>query len=352
MDRIRVSAGSPYDVIVERGLLDKAGRFICEVTDPCRAAVISDETVLSLYGDRLLRSLSGAGFDCLPVSFPAGEASKNLSTYARLLNTLAREHFSRSDLIIALGGGVTGDLAGFTAATYLRGIRYVQIPTTLLAAADSSVGGKTAVDLEGGKNLAGAFHQPVLVLCDPDLLKTLPEEVMRDGTAEVIKYGMLGSEAFFASLEKTAVVKQAPDVIAFCVGMKRDLVEADEFDTGVRRKLNLGHSFGHAIEKCSGYTVSHGRAVAVGMAMITRAAVKRGLCGQEALPRLLKLLKQYGLPAETDFSAEDLYHAALSDKKITGDEMHLIVPEAVGRCRILPLPEEDLLSWLKDGGAR
>ncbi|MBO4872456.1 MAG: 3-dehydroquinate synthase [Lachnospiraceae bacterium] len=358
MKTIHVATGAPYDVIVGRGLLDKAGELLRDVlrpgdamaARPCRAALIADSHVMPLYGKRVTASLQKAGFGCESYVFAAGEASKNLDTYTDILRFLAAEHFSRSDVIVALGGGVTGDMAGFAAATFLRGIPFLQIPTSLLAMTDSSVGGKTAVDLPEGKNLVGAFHQPCLVVCDPDVLETLPEAVFRDGSAEVIKYGMLGNEAFFRQLEEAPIRDQAENVIETCVTMKRDIVEADEFDTGERRKLNLGHSFGHAIEKCSNFGISHGLAVAAGMAIITRAAVQKGFCEPSALPRLLSLLKRCGLPTGTDFSAARLAAAALSDKKFSGGRIHLIVPEAIGRCRILPVPSAELADWLKAGG--
>ncbi len=358
MKRIPVKTGSPYDVCIGSGLLDECGQLLRErfradgrkADAPCRAALISDTNVFPLYGARVQASLEKAGFSVVSYAFEAGEASKNLKTYGNILRFLAAEHLSRSDVIVALGGGVTGDMAGFAAATFLRGIPFLQIPTSLLAMVDSSVGGKTAVDLPEGKNLAGAFHQPCLVVCDPDVLDSLPEAVLKDGSAEVIKYGMLGNETFFGELEWTPIREQAENVIETCVAMKRDVVEADEFDTGERRKLNLGHSFGHAIEKCSEFGISHGLAVAAGMAIITRAAVAKGFCEAGALPRLLSLLEKYGLPTDTDFSAARLAEAALSDKKFSGGRIHLIVPEKVGRCRILPVPASELADWLKAGG--
>ena len=346
MKQIHVQAGSGYDVLIEAGGLDRAGEYLRKVKTPCRAAVISDSHVLPLYGDRVASSLRQAGFEVSCFAFPAGEENKNLTVYASILDFLAREHFSRSDILIALGGGVTGDMAGFAAATYLRGIPFMQIPTTLLAAVDSSVGGKTGVDLPGGKNLVGAFHQPLLVLCDPDLIRTLPEDFLLDGSAEVIKYGMLGNEAFFAELEKKPIRDQLEHVIETCVRMKRDLVEADEFDTGERRKLNFGHSFGHAIEKCSGYTLSHGLAVSVGMVMISDAAVKKGFLAAADRDRLVRLLEKTGLPTHAAFSKEELLAAVLSDKKMAGGRLHLVVPEAVGRCRIVPVSREEITGWM------
>ena len=229
---------------------------------------------------------------------------------------------------------------------------FAQIPTTLLAAVDSSVGGKTAVDLPTGKNQAGSFYQPCIVICDPDTLETLPEEQYRCGCAEIIKYAMLGNAAFFEELYKTPVREQYEHVIEVCVQMKRDIVGADEYDLGRRRTLNLGHTFGHAVEQCSDFSILHGEAVAIGMATVTRAAVKRRLCGEETLRRLLKILHRYGLPTETGYALDKLYEAELVDKKISGGKMHLIVPEKIGQVRVETIPVEMLRDWMRDGGIR
>ncbi len=350
MTSISVGASRSYEVLISRGLLSRAGEMIAALKKPCRVAVVSDSNVHPLYDAVVAESLRKAGFDAFSLVFPAGERSKNLGTFGKLLESFAEHHLSRSDLVVALGGGVTGDLAGFAAAAYLRGIDYVQIPTTLLAMVDSSVGGKTAVDLEAGKNLAGAFYQPILVLCDPNTLQTLPESDFCDGCAEVIKYGLLGNADFFTDLEKKPIREQLEHVLEVCVSMKRDLVQEDERDTGVRRLLNLGHSFGHGVEKLSDYRISHGQAVAVGMAIITRAAVAKGVAEASTLDRLLALLEKTGLPTETTFAAKDLAEAAKGDKKISGGKLHLIVPEAVGRCRVVPTDPEELNDWLHAGG--
>ena len=351
MTTIHVAASREYDIEIGRGLLDQAGERIARVTGAGRtAAVISDTNVLPLYGQRLCSSLDQAGFRVISWAFPAGEASKNLTTYGQLLHFLGENHMTRSDIIVALGGGVTGDMAGFAAATYQRGIPFIQVPTTLLAAVDSSVGGKTAIDLDTGKNQAGCFYQPWLVLCDPDTLTTLPEREYRCGCGEIIKYSVLFDANFFEALWNTPVKDQVEHVISTCVTLKRMAVMEDEFDTGARRKLNLGHSFGHAVEACSDFSIPHGCAVAIGMAIITRAAVKRGICAQEVLDRLLAILDKYDLPTQTDYPLEALYRAALSDKKISGGKMHLIVPEAIGRCRIESIPEAEIRTWLRDGG--
>ncbi len=351
MKHVTVNASKTYDVLIGRGLLDEAGERIRSVCGADTAVIVAGDRVWPLYGERLSRSLAAAGFHVEHIIIPHGEEHKTLETYSHILNELCRLHVTRSDVLAALGGGVTGDLTGFAAATYQRGCAFVQIPTTLLAMVDSSVGGKTAVDLPGGKNQAGAFYQPSLVLCDTDTLETLPEEEYRSGCAEVIKYAMLGDADFFASIQRTPVHKQIEDVIERCVSMKREIVREDEFDTGLRRLLNLGHSFGHAIEHCSAYQILHGEAVAIGMAMITRAAVKKGSCEEETLKQLLKLLRAYGLPTDCAFGVQELYESMRSDKKMTGSTMHLVVPEKIGCCRVLPVSAADLPDWLCAGGA-
>ena len=276
MRSIHIKASREYDVLVERGLLDRAGELLREVSAPGMAAIVSDDTVYALYGERTVKALEKTGYRVHSFTFPAGEGSKNLSTYADVLHFLGEHRFSRSDVVVALGGGVVGDLAGFAAATYQRGMGFAQIPTTLLAMVDSSVGGKTAIDLPAGKNLAGTFYQPWLVLCDPDCLDSLPDEIFRDGCAEVIKYAVLGNAPFFEELNCTPPHAQLEHIIETCVRMKRDIVAQDEFDRGQRQLLNLGHTFGHGIEACSGFAVSHGSAVAIGMAMIVRSAAQLG----------------------------------------------------------------------------
>jgi 3-dehydroquinate synthase len=288
-------------------------------------------------------SLAHHGFSSVHFVFPAGETYKNADTFLNLLNFLAENHITRTDLIIALGGGVVGDLAGFAAATYLRGIPYIQVPTTLLAAVDSSVGGKTAIDLPAGKNLVGAFYQPVLVLCDTDCLNTLPEDIFRDGCAEVIKYGVLYDPALFSYLAETGMAFDREAVIARCVELKRDVVAEDEFDTGARMKLNLGHTVGHGIEAASHFSVSHGKAVAIGMAIVARASK----CLDA--DRIIACLERFCLPATTDISVDEISRHALSDKKRSGGTVKLILPEAIGDCAIVPTPVEELKSFIQEG---
>ena len=349
MTTVTVRASRPYEVTIGRGLLDTVGRQAAGQWKGRSAAVVSDSTVAPLYLNRVKDSLERAGFRVHSFVFPAGEDQKNGGTYLKLLEFLAARRLTRADGLIALGGGVVGDLAGFAAATFLRGIGFLQLPTTLLAAVDSSVGGTTAIDLTNGKNLAGAFYQPQAVLCDLDTLDTLPAEVFADGCAEVIKYGMIGDPALLARLETVDFRVDPEELVARCVAQKRDLVEQDEFDTGARQLLNLGHTLGHGVEACSGYTVSHGRAVAIGMTLVTRAAVAFGRCPAEVLPRLRRLLERYGLPDATAYSAQALYEKTLSDKKRSGDTISLVVPIAWGASQLVRIPVSELPAWIERG---
>ena len=351
MKTVHIDASRSYDVRIGRGLLDDCGRQIAERVRCASAAVVADDTVYALYGERVCASLEAAGVHTVCYVFPHGEKSKNLLEYAKILNFLAENRVTRADALIALGGGVTGDLGGFAAATYLRGIPFVQLPTTLLAAVDSSVGGKTAVDLPAGKNLAGAFYQPELVLCDLDTLDSLPREIFLDGCAEVIKYAVLGSRELFALLADIPSGKGLEEVTARCVEMKRDFVQSDELDRGARQMLNLGHTFGHAAEASSRFTLSHGKSVAIGMAMILRAACSRGLCSAETRDAVIALLQRYGLPTECPYPADMLLGALSADKKIFGTRLNLVVPTDIGACRLLPVGVDELSGWLRDGGA-
>lgn len=349
MRTIQVPTGKSYQVLIENGLLANAGEYILNVHAACTAVIVSDSNVYPLYGKVVTESLSSAGFHVLSYVFPAGEASKCGATYLDLLNFLAEHKITRTDVIVALGGGVVGDLAGFSAATYSRGISYVQIPTTLLAAVDSSVGGKTAIDLPAGKNLAGAFHQPIIVLCDPKALDTLSAEIFLAGCAEVIKYGILYDPALFETLFSCGISFDREAVIARCVELKRDVVAVDEFDTGARQFLNLGHTIGHGVEAHSNFTLSHGFSVAIGMAIVARASAKYGFCSNETRDQILDILDRFHLPTKTSTLPEDLYNAALSDKKRSGKNINLIIPATIGNCFIQKTPVEEVLDFIKAG---
>ena len=338
MHTVHVTASTNYDVHIGGGLIDRSGELAARAIRPCRAVIVADDTVDELYGDRVQISFRYAGFDASRCTFPAGEASKNIDTLSDILETLARRQLTRSDLVVALGGGVTGDIAGFAAAVYARGIRFLQIPTTLLAAVDSSVGGKTAIDLKAGKNLAGAFHQPSLVLTDTDVIRALPAEQLACGAAEVIKAGVLFDEALFSLLEDGRWHDRMDEVIERCVALKRDVVAEDEFDTGARALLNLGHTFGHAIEKCSGLTITHGQGVAIGMLMAANAAG----CPDDMVRRLAGCIRANGLSTHCGVDPAALTAATLTDKKRAGDNITLVLPERIGKCILQKIPVTEL----------
>ena len=349
MRTVTVSASKNYEIQIGSDLLQTLGAETAKVCKAEKVAIISDSNVWPLYGQTAVDSLKKAGFSVVQHTLPAGEASKNSTNYLEILNFLAENQLTRADCLIALGGGVVGDITGFAAATYLRGIAYIQVPTTLLAAVDSSVGGKTAIDLPAGKNLCGAFYQPSLVLCDTDTLNTLPEDIFRDGCAEVIKYGILYDTDLFSYLAQAGLTFDRESVIARCVELKRDVVAEDEFDTGNRMKLNLGHTIGHGIEASSHFTVSHGKAVAIGMAIVSQIAASLGICSTECKNSIVNILKLFLLPTEADCSAEVIFHYALSDKKRSGKTVNLIMPERIGHCRIHPVPVNELQSCIEAG---
>ncbi len=343
MNTVTVNASKTYQIKIGSGLLSSIGEEAVRLGKARKICIVSESRVFPLYGETVKSSLEASGFQVISFVFPAGEESKNPTVYLDLLQFLAENEVTRTDMIVALGGGVVGDLAGFAAATFLRGIRFIQVPTTLLAAVDSSVGGKTAIDLPAGKNLAGAFCQPSLVLCDTDTLKTLPETVFQDGCAEVIKYAILYDPALFSHLEDAGLHFDREAVITRCVEWKRDVVMEDEFDTGARMKLNLGHTIGHGVEARSQFTLSHGKSVAIGMAIVSRA------CSCPDKDRIVNLLKKFKLPVSTDYPVEDIYHYTLSDKKRSGATVSLILPDRIGSCSIVPTPVETLRSFIEAG---
>ena len=350
MTVVSVPTGNPYEVLIGGGLLDALGSHAAELRPKARAiCLVSDTNVWPLYGQQAQKSLEDAGLTVYPYIIQAGEQSKCGAVWLELLGFMAEHKLTRTDLMAALGGGVVGDLTGFAAATYLRGIDYIQIPTTLLAAVDSSVGGKTAIDLPRGKNLAGAFHQPILVLCDTDTLHTLPADIFLDGCAEVIKYGILYDADLFDHLEQYGPAFDREAVITRCIECKRDVVVLDERDTGLRMKLNLGHTIGHAVESLSEYTLSHGKSVAIGTAIIARAAAACGHTAPDVRNAILHILNRFGLPTHTEQAAVALTEAALSDKKRSGGTIRLILPREIGDCFIHPLPAEDLEDFIKKG---
>ena len=346
MNRVTVTASGTYEVQIGANILEDIGKEARKVLRAETVFILSDSNVFPIYGQQVADSLEAAGFKVDWLVCAAGEQSKSPAMWLRIMEYLAQKHLTRSDAIVALGGGVMGDLAGFCAATYLRGIDYIQVPTSLLAMVDSSVGGKTAIDLTAGKNLCGAFKQPKLVLCDTECLKTLPRQELLCGCAEVIKYGILGDRSLFDRLKTGPDRTDWPEIITRCVEMKRDVVQTDEFDKGLRQSLNLGHTLGHAVEKLSNYSLSHGQCVAIGMAMIARSAVKFGLCDEDTRDEIVDILQAYGLPTETDKGPDWIVPAALGDKKRQGSKLTLVVPRLIGRCDLHKIPISELTEWV------
>lgn len=344
---LSVHTTQSYHIIIERGCMEQTGTRAKELFKPgAKALIVSDTNVLPLYGERVAHCLSGNGFSCAQFAFPAGETSKRLSTIEQIYAVLAENRFTRSDFIVALGGGVTGDMAGFAAATYLRGIRFIQVPTTLLAQIDSSVGGKTGVDLPQGKNLVGAFHQPSLVLIDPDTLQTLPQRYFSDGMGEAIKCGCIKSRALFDLIQNTDITNHIEEMIFRCVDIKREVVERDEFDTGERMLLNFGHTFGHALEKLYHFKkLSHGEAVGIGMVMMAEYGEAAGVTKPGAAQEIIRALKKYNLPIEDDMAMDKILEATALDKKSSGGAINVILLKEIGESFVNRLSRPELAEF-------
>lgn len=349
MEIVKVSASKEYNVHIGSGFLDNVGQMLAQIKKPCRAVIVSDDTVFALYGKRVKKSLENGGYSVCKFVFPHGEESKSLENFGKIQEFCAQNSITRTDLFVALGGGVTGDLTGFAAASYLRGVDFVQIPTTVLSMVDSSVGGKTAVNLRAGKNLCGAFYQPIAVYADCETLSTLSPETFNEGCAEVIKYGMISDGDFLTFLKNNSIRENIEYVIKRCVEIKRDIVDRDELENGERKLLNFGHTVGHAIEKCSHLTISHGNAVAIGMVIATRGAYKTGLVNEDFTEMLIKILKENNLPIACDFTADELYKISLSDKKRSFDTISLIIPEKYGLCTIKKISVNSLKEFIEAG---
>lgn len=329
-----------YPIYIENNILAKADAFIAEVFSGKKIMIVSDDNVYPLYGEKLRETLARQ-FECYSLILPHGESTKSFQSLPLIYNALLEVKMSRSDLVIALGGGVIGDLAGFAAASYLRGVKFVQIPTSLLAQVDSSVGGKVAVDLPQGKNLVGAFYQPSLVLIDPLVLDTLPERFINDGMGEVIKYGCIKDGELFKSLEAHSsfedLKKELAGIIHRCVDIKRIVVEADQFDTGERMLLNFGHTLAHTIEQYYHYErESHGEAVAIGMYQITKLAEEKGLSPSGEADRIRMLLNSYGLPHECGLPLKELTGAITLDKKNMAGKLNVILLHKIGDSYVYP----------------
>ncbi len=346
---VRVNVGTGYDVTIGRGIIDCCGQLLSGLLDTRRVVVVTDSNVQPLYLERVVRSLEADGFTVTSYAFEAGELSKNIATLGGILEFFAQSGLTRKDCAIALGGGVVGDITGFAAGCYMRGIDYIQMPTTMLAAIDSSVGGKTAIDLETGKNLAGLFIQPKAVLCDVDCMSTLSPEIYSDGLAEAVKTGILSDPELFAMFERGEAADNPEIVIDRCVRYKAGVVEQDEKETGLRKMLNLGHTPAHAIEKLSDYHIPHGRAVAMGLGIMARASAKRGSCSAGCAARISRALAGCGLPDNTDYAPDDMAAVAASDKKRTAGGVSMVLIRDIGNCVFEEISLEHISGLFADG---
>lgn len=343
MKTLNVKVGKGYNIFIEKGLISSCGKYIKDVSNAAKVCLISDTNVYKIYGNIVEEQLRAVGYDVYTYVFDAGEESKTTATVISMVEFMAEKGLTRNDLVVALGGGVCGDMAGFAAAIYLRGIDFVQIPTSLLAQVDSSVGGKTAVDLPQGKNLCGAFHQPVLVLIDPNTLDTLTPHFFSDGMAEVIKTGCIKSASLFEKTEKQNAKDIIDDIIFECVGIKAGVVERDEKEHGERALLNFGHTSGHAIEKLHNFTtISHGEAVGIGMVMITKAGEANGITEKGTCKRIADVLKKYNLMTEDSNTLQDIIACMNADKKRTANSINFVLLSKIGESFTQKIKNEDI----------
>jgi 3-dehydroquinate synthase len=336
----RTSAGD-VEIIIDKGI--DTGAEILKKHKPCHVLIVSDDSVYALYGEKTKESIEAAGFVVDTFVFPHGEESKNIDTLNSILEYAASKEMSRTDLFVALGGGVVGDITGFASAVFLRGVDYVQVPTTVLAAVDSSVGGKTAVDLNAGKNLIGAFHQPLEVLLDVDVFDTLPEEIFTEGLAEAIKYGMIKDKKLYDLFKDNDI--DSLDMIPVCkrcIEIKADVVEKDEFDNGERRLLNFGHTPGHAVEILSKFGISHGHAVSIGMVIMTRLSERTGEIPQGSTDEFIEVLKKYNLPTECGYNNKELTAHSKVDKKRKGSKIGLVMLHSIGKAYVKETDVDDI----------
>ncbi len=349
MAEITVNSQKPYKVVIGSGILSSLGSSLGSIGSYRKAAVITDATVASLYLNGVLDSLDSTGIQALPIIIGGGEQNKNLECYKSILETLANAQINSSDLIISLGGGVVSDISGFVAATYMRGVDCLHLPTTLLAVIDASVGGKAGVDLDAGKNLVGAFHNPRLVLADIGSFETLPQEEYLNGVCEGIKYAVLAGGKLAELIEQGLDRTNLEEFCGLCVSYKRDIVESDEHDVGRRRLLNLGHTFGHAIECLSSYSIPHGLCVAKGLNIIAKAASRSGKMTQSDLARLQGMLSRYGINTHCPFTKEELLIKMRNDKKAEGeDAINIVDINGFANCIVRKTTWKELSDYVDD----
>ena len=351
MNRIHINVSKQYDVVIGRGLINDVEPLIRPICDSNRIAIITDDIVNDLYGDSVFQELVDKKYDVCKFVFPNGEKSKNINTLSDILEYLAKNEFKRNDTIIALGGGVVGDIAGLSAALYVRGIKFIQIPTTLLAMVDASIGGKTAIDLKAGKNLAGVFWQPSLVICDIDIIEKLPLGIFTEGMGEVMKCDVIGNYGICEKVQKESVFENLENVITNCITLKKHIVEEDEFETiGIRKLLNVGHTIAHGIEKMSNYSIPHGFAVGTGLVWETGIAYQKGICNLNTFETIKETIQKAGLFVDCSYKLTDFVDAMKKDKKNTDNRISFMLPSEFGKCKEYRLTEIELIELLEKVG--
>ena len=352
MPNLNINASKKYSIMMESGLLYRLGELINQVERPGKVCLISDTTVYDIFGETVLAALKNNGFDVNVLILAPGEQTKSMSSLNRVLEYLAEREYTKRDVLVALGGGVIGDLTGFAASVYLRGISFIQVPTTLLAAVDSSIGGKTAINLKSGKNLAGAFWQPSLVVFDPDTVLELPEQQFKDGISEIIKTAVMGDAELFdylQTVENPKIIDFVEKCVMSAASVKKALVEEDERDNDMRKLLNFGHTMGHAIEKVSDYSISHGQAVAMGMLACAKASFLKGWSNRDCAIPIWQVLDKYGIDPICPYTAPRLADAALKDKKRDGETISIVVPLQIGTAALMDIPIEELEDFFRLG---
>lgn len=349
MEKITVKGSTSYNVVVEHNILDRVGELMRNKFAGKKALIVTDSNVAPLYLHTVETSFKESGYETYSITLAPGDESKSIDNYVNLLQFLADHHFAGSDIIVGLGGGMIGDLAGFVAATYKRGMKCVLVPTTLLAMVDASVGGKTAVNMSTGKNQVGIIRNPSIVLCDPNTLSSLSRDNLKEGYAEIIKYGILTGSDVIDMLRTAVDNKNYYDVICISIAIKRDVVVMDEGDKGIRQFLNLGHLVGHAIEAATNYSISHGKAVAAGLAIEARAAAMSGFAGMSTYLEIASILKEFHFDITHPYNISDLEPYLVSDKRIDDSKIKLIIPVEIGNCVMKEIEMSELVNYLKRG---
>lgn len=347
MKTINVKATTPYDILIGKDILQDIGAYVAKLQNKCKIAIISDDKVLSYYGNTIKESCVQQGFTVIEYAFKNGEEQKNINTVNDIYMFLAKANFTRCDLIIALGGGVVGDMAGFVAATYMRGVDYMQVPTTLLAQIDSSIGGKTAIDLPLGKNLVGCFYQPKMVYIDINTLDSLDDINYLNGIGEGIKYAVLNGGRVL-DICKDDIKKNILDFIVECILIKKEIVEKDEKESGERKLLNLGHTFGHSIEVAENFKVPHGICVAIGLEIVAKINYKKGLLGKDNYELIMLLLEKYGLNKHKTYCYDSLIDTMKIDKKVKRGKITFVMPYAVGDCRLIDIELDNIGEYINE----